>query len=254
MAPMKKVSRTATLVLCVFPFLLQLLPAQPDIITTVQESMTSIVTITAENTKLYQAPQVAAAWNPQTGRMVVRRGLSTASYNRVGAGVIMDPSGIIVTNAHTIAQANHITVILHDQGKVTAQPIKIISNYDLAYLRIRPPYPLWTIAFADSDKVQLRDEIVTVGNSELLKQTISGGHIIGIGTSVSEKQRGMEATGLLQTSINVYKGDSGGPLLDKKGHLVGLMVAGQIKKDHSSFAIPSNKIKEYYEEIITNSR
>jgi len=236
-------------VLSIFFFPVHHLWAEQDIITTIQESLPSIVTIATENTKLFQSPQTAAARDPRTGRVVVRKGLTTASYNRIGAGIILDTSGIIVTNAHTISKANRIMVILHDQTRIPAQPIKVISNYDLAYLQITPPFPLLPIILADSDAVQLRDEIVTVGNSELLKQTISGGHIIGIGTSASEKQSGIDATGLLQTSINLYKGDSGGPLLDKKGHLIGLMVAGQIKKDHSSFAIPSNKIKQYYAEI-----
>jgi len=246
---MKKFSRITTLAFCASFFSLTPLSAEQDIITTVQKSMPAIVTITAENTKLYQSSQTAAARDPRTGRIVVRRGLATASYNRVGAGVIIDPSGVIVTNAHTISKAGHITVILNDQSEVPAHPMRVIPNYDLAYLSITPPYPLLPIVFADSDKVQLQDEIVTVGNSEVLKQTISGGFIIGIGTSATEKQQGLDTTGLLQTSINLYKGDSGGPLLDQKGHLIGLMVAGQIKKDHSSFAIPSNKIKQYYEEI-----
>jgi len=237
------------LTLCVFHFPNYRLCAEQDIITTVQESMPAIVTIAAENTKLYQSPPTATARDPRTGRIVVRKGLTTAAYNRIGAGVILDTSGIIVTNAHTISKANRIKVILHDQTKIPAQPIKVISNYDLAYLQITPPYPLLPIVFADSDKVQLKDEVITVGNSEVLKQTISGGFIIGIGTSATEKEQGLDTTGLLQTSINLYKGDSGGPLLDKKGHLIGLMVAGQIKKDHSSFAIPSNKIKQYYAQI-----
>lgn len=164
--------------------------------------------------------------------------------------MIIDPQGIIVTNAHIITHATKVAVVLHDKITVAAHVLGVIDGQDLAFLRIKPPYPLTRAEFAHSGSFQLGDEVVTVGSSPSLQQTISAGRIIGIGQSLSQKSQNEAA--ILKVNINIYHGDSGGPLFNQKGQLVGLMVASQLKLDRSSFAIPSDIILKHYLDLIAS--
>lgn len=224
--------------------------AQETIIETVQKAMPSVVSIIAENDQVFDTPQTGI--EPRTGRILTRHEIKQATLKRSGAGVIVDPSGIIVTNTHTIINAKRISVILHDKTSFPAQVLGFVSQYDFAFLRIPAPYPLMTISWADSDQIHLKDEIVTIGHSDLLKEAISGGRIIGIGVKGGKNIHSTqgEETKLIQVNINIYKGDSGGPIFDRKGQFLGLMVAGEMKADRSSFAIPSNQIKEQSKKYI----
>ncbi|MFA5060342.1 MAG: trypsin-like peptidase domain-containing protein [Candidatus Omnitrophota bacterium] len=226
--------------------------AQPSIIETVQNTLPSIVTIQSENAGLLSDQRPAAAFDKQSGRIIVLRNVKTAQYNRNGSGVIIDPRGIIATNAHIVKQSGRVTVTLDDKTEIPAKILGIIEKEDLALLHITAPHPLRVIEFADSDQIKLDDEVVMVGGSELLTDTISGGRIIGIGSHASEQQPDDAKTALLQVDMNLYRGDSGGPVFDTKGHLVGLIVAGQKTKDRSSFIIPSNQIKKRYLEFLSH--
>ncbi|MFA5088680.1 MAG: trypsin-like peptidase domain-containing protein [Candidatus Omnitrophota bacterium] len=227
---------------------------QSSILDQVIKSQDAIVSIKSENSDVFSSPNQAVGINPKTGKVLFRRNVHAAVYNRAGAGVLIHSSGIIVTNAHTINRANRITVTFGDRQEAPAKVIRLINNLDFALLQVSLPYPIVPIELADSDKIQLGEEIITVGNSELLKQTVTGGKIIGIGTSRSDKQDDGQTTDLLQTTINLYSGDSGGPLFDTKGRLVGLMTAKETGADHSSFAIPSNKIRKYLKEYLENPK
>ena len=232
----------------VYTLLILLMPpqimAQESIIETVQKAMPSVVSVIAENKQTFDTPQTGI--DPKSGRILTRHEIKQATLERSGAGVVLDPSGLIVTNTHTIFNAKKISVILHDQTSFPAEVLGFVSQYDFAFLRIQPPTPLSAISWADSDQIHLGDEIVTVGHSNLLKEAISGGKIIGIGVKGGKNTRTTqgEETKLIQININVYKGDSGGPIFNRKGEFLGLMVAGQMKANRSSFAIPSNQIKE----------
>ncbi len=221
---------------------------QPSLIETVQNLLPSLVDIKTENLGMAQAPH-AAAIDKATGRLVILRNVKSAYYRRDGAGVIVDSSGLIVTNAHIVENGGKILVTLSDNKKLSAVIVAVFPKEDLAFIRIVPPYPLTPITYVDSDTIQLGDEVVTVGSSPVLNQTISGGKIIGLGSDGAQQNRS-NTTDLFQVNINVYKGDSGGPLFDTKGHLVGLMTAGQIKADRSSFAIPSNQIRKHHTELL----
>ena len=217
---------------------------EPSIIDQMQKAQASVVNIEAEIASLYKSPPSKPVLNPKTGRLIVVRNLAKSSFLRSGAGVVIHPSGVIVTNAHTVSQANNIQIKFKDGPRISAKIVRFINNLDLALLQIKPPFPLTAISLADSDEIQLGDEIINIGNSDLLDQSISGGKIIGLGTSRRLKQSGKNRTDLIQTTLNLYQGDSGGPLFDREGRLVGLMTAKETSADHSSFAIPSNKIKQ----------
>ena len=218
--------------------------AQESLIDTVQKAQASVVGIIAENNQIIDTPQ-AAARDTKTGRVILKYNVKKESFQRSGAGVIVDSTGVIVTNTHTILNSQRIIVTLHDGRSFPAQVLGVVAQYDFSFLRIQPPEPLTAITWSDSDAIKLGEDIVTIGHSEILRETISGGKIIGIGVQ-NEKtsKRTPQETKLIRVNINVYKGDSGGPIFDRKGQFLGLMVAGEIKANRSSFAIPSNEIKQ----------
>lgn len=224
--------------------------AQPSIIETIQNAAPSIVSINAEVIGAVDSPQTAAAIDKNTGRLLVLKRVKAASYKRSGAGVIIDPTGLIATNFHTISHANKITVTLSSAITAIATIIRIYPENDLAFIHINPPMPLSAIQFADSDNLRLNDEVFTIGHSELLSQTISGGKIIGIGSNRTKEKGDTENTDMFQVNMNLYRGDSGGPLFDRHGQFVGLVAAGQENVDRSTFVIPSNKIEKHYLEYL----
>ena len=217
---------------------------QQSIIAQMMSAQDSLVTIQAENIDLYSGQPAIAAFDRKSGRVLVSRKVAQASYNRTGAGVIVHRTGIIVTNAHIILNANTIKVRLADNRVFPAQILRVMNPLDLAFLGISAPESLKALPMADSNQIKLGDEVISIGNSPLLDQTVSGGKIIGIGSRRSHLGLPGQGTELIQTSITLYSGDSGGPLFDRQGQLLGLMTAKETSSDHSSFAIPANKIAE----------
>jgi len=219
--------------------------AQSSILEQILNTRQALVEVLAENISLHRSDSGHVALNPQTGQLVHLQNIKKSAYTRQGAGVIIHPSGVLVTNAHIIHKADRISIILADGQQVPARIVRYLNELDLALLKIDTPSPLHAVTLADSDQIRLGDEIMTVGHSFLLNQTVSGGRVIGLGTSLSKIQKGQTRTELIQTSFNLYEGDSGGPLFDRQGHLIGLMTAKEMNADHSSFAVPSNRIARY---------
>ena len=247
-------SRSLSLILSiVVGNFLTIFPAygQTSLIDEILKLEPAIVSVKSINTDIFTTPARAAARDPRTGRIVVLRKLRTAHYDRFGAGVIIDPSGIIVTNAHIVNLAEHLTVILHNKKEIPAQVLFVVKDSDIAFLKIELSSPIEAVELADSDQIKLRDQVITVGNSFLLRQTVSGGQVIGLGQTKQQMFRGpIKTNELIHTDINLYEGDSGGPLFDHRGRLIGLMTAKEVQADHSSFALPSNHIKRFWAEYV----
>ncbi len=163
-----------------------------------------------------------------------------ASYERYGAGIIIDPSGIIVTNTHIIRNAPHIYVGLSN-GKSFEAKLLYASEADFSFLKIDSPYPLKAVPWANSSQSQLGESIIALGSSEYNHQSILGGEITSLIKSMSSGD-----TELIEVNLNLYQGDSGGPILDKQGHLLGLIMAKRKTEDRKSYAIASNKIRQEY--------
>ena len=216
--------------------------AQDSIIEQMLQAQDSLVLIQALNVDTYASSPMGPAIDPQTGRLVVLRNVGQAQYQRQGAGAIVHRSGLIVTNAHIVNRANKIEVVMSDDTRLNAKVVRLVNNIDLALLKVQTPHPLTPLPIADSNDIQLGDDIITIGSSEFLRQTITGGKVTGLGRSRTLSQNGVTRNDLIQTSINLYQGDSGGPLFDKEGRLLGLMTAKEQGADHSSFAIPANQI------------
>lgn len=160
-----------------------------------------------------------------------------------GAGCIVDPSGIVITNKHVIGRAYRLTVELED-GVTYPASVMDVDNDDLAVLKISANRPLPFIQIADSSKVQVGQRVLAIGNPFGLDRTLTTGIISRIDYKLNR----------IQTDAAINPGNSGGPLLNTRGELVGINQAIMNPSGRSSagigFAIPSNTVRR----LLTLSR
>ena len=141
--------------------------------------------------------------------------------NSLGSGFVIDPAGIIITNNHVIADANEITVIFTDGQKLRAKVIGKDTKVDVAVLSVTPPKPLKAVKFGDSEKMRVGDWVMAVGNPFGLGGTVTAG-------IVSARHRNIESgpyDNYIQTDAAINKGNSGGPLFNMAGDVIGINTA-----------------------------
>ncbi len=162
----------------------------------------------------------------------------------LGSGVIIDPKGIILTNNHVVEGADDVLVELADgrQFHVAAGEIKTDENSDLAVVRIKAPADLPAATLGDSDKMEIGDWVLAIGNPFDLDLTVSAGIISGKARTLPSGRRAE----FLQTDAAINPGNSGGPLVNLDGEVVGINTA--IASNNGGyqgvgFAIPINLAK-----------
>jgi serine protease Do len=159
--------------------------------------------------------------------------------NSLGSGFIIDESGLVVTNNHVIADADEINVILNDGTKYPAQLVGKDSKSDLALLRFHADRTLKAVKFGDSDKLRLGEWVIAIGNPFSLGGTVTAG-------IVSARNRDINSgpyDNYIQTDAAINRGNSGGPLFNLNGEVVGVNTAIISPSGGSigiGFAVPSN--------------
>jgi serine protease Do len=157
----------------------------------------------------------------------------------LGSGFVIDSSGIIVTNNHVIEGADEITANFSDGTRLEATLIGTDKKTDIAVLKVNPDKPLPSVGFDDSDKIRVGDWVMAIGNPFGLGGTVT----LGI---VSARNRNINAgpyDDFIQTDAAINRGNSGGPLFDMEGKVVGINTAIISPSGGSigiGFAIPSN--------------
>ncbi|HEY1154309.1 MAG TPA: Do family serine endopeptidase [Pseudolabrys sp.] len=158
--------------------------------------------------------------------------------NSLGSGFVIDASGIVVTNNHVISDADEVTVILNDGTRLKADIVGRDKKTDLAVLRVKPTKPLKAVKFGDSDKVRLGEWVVAIGNPFSLGGTVTAG-------IVSARNRDINSgpyDNYIQTDAAINRGNSGGPLFNLNGEVVGINTAIISPSGGSigiGFAVPS---------------
>lgn len=163
--------------------------------------------------------------------------------NSLGSGVILDASGIVVSNYHVVGDADEITVILQDRREYEGRVILADKESDLAVLQLEDASNLPTLTIRDSDSLEVGDLVLAIGNPFGVGQTVTSGIISGLTRSGGARRGG--AGVFIQTDAAINPGNSGGALVDMEGRLVGVNTAILSRSGGSNgigFAIPSNLV------------
>jgi serine protease Do len=168
---------------------------------------------------------------------------------KVGSGIILSPDGYVLTNQHVVEQAREIEIQLMDERKFPAKVVGRDARTDLALLKIEanglPVLPL-----GDSDKLEVGELVLAIGNPFGLEYSVS----LGI---VSRKGRALGSAGpfddYIQTDASVNPGNSGGPLLNTRGEVIGINTA-VVPNRRVAFAIPINLAKTLLPDLQTRGR
>jgi len=167
--------------------------------------------------------------------------LQPRKTNSLGSGFIVDTAGVVVTNNHVIADADEVNVIMNDGTKIKAEIIGVDKKTDLAVLKFKPVKPLVAVKFGDSDKLRLGDWVVAIGNPFSLGGTVTAG-------IVSAKNRDISSgpyDSYIQTDAAINRGNSGGPLFNLDGEVIGvntLIISPSGGSIGLGFAVPSKTV------------
>lgn len=163
--------------------------------------------------------------------------------NSLGSGVIVGADGIVVSNYHVVEQATDIRVVLNDRREYPAKVLLADQGVDLAILQLQGAADLPALPLQDSDRLQVGDLVLAIGNPFGVGQTVSSGIVSGLARSAFSVGDGRGY--FVQTDASINPGNSGGALVDMSGSLIGINTAILTKGGGSNgigFAIPSNLV------------
>jgi len=173
----------------------------------------------------------------------------------LGSGFVINPAGYIITNAHVVLRAEKITVTMADGSEHEAAKISSDPDHDLAVLKIDPPAgkPLPYLPLGRSDDLMVGETVIVIGNPLGYANSLTTGVISALGRDLAfgdEKQ----LTGLIQTDAPINRGNSGGPLLNIKGELIGVNTAIRADAQNIGFAIPADRLAERLAGLLDTER
>ena len=172
----------------------------------------------------------------------------TRKASALGSGFIIDSKGIVITNNHVIKGAEDIVVRVEGDKEYKAKVLGADPLSDIAVLKIESKEKLTSVKFGDSDKARIGDWVIAIGNPFGLGGTVTSGII-----SARNRDIGMSRyEDFIQTDASINVGNSGGPLFDMNGEVIGINTAilGQAGSIGIGFAIPSNSAKKVIEQLI----
>jgi S1-C subfamily serine protease len=163
----------------------------------------------------------------QTGVVVVNTNLAYQNGAAAGTGMVLTPNGEVLTNNHVVRGATTIRVVLPQTGKTySAHVLGYNISADVALLQLTNAHGLATVALGDSSKLEIGQAVSAVGNAGGTGTLIvTTGKVTGLNRTitVSAEQGGtVQLSGLVETNASLHPGDSGGPLLDAKGRVIGM--------------------------------
>jgi len=183
---------------------------------------------------------------PKSGRPEAQPRKATS----LGSGFIIDPAGYVVTNNHVISDADEITVILHDDTNLKAEVVGRDTKTDIALLKVKTDKPLTAAGWGDSDGSRVGDWVLAIGNPFGLGGSVTAGIL-------SARQRDINSgpyDDFLQTDASINRGNSGGPMFNMDGQVIGINTAIYSPSGGSigiGFAIPSNLAKAVVAELLS---
>jgi Do/DeqQ family serine protease len=168
-----------------------------------------------------------------------------------GSGVIVDPSGYILTNNHVIENAQDITVRLSDSRKFTATLVGRDPKTDIAVLKVDAPGPLPAAEIGDSDRLRVGQWVIAIGNPFGLDRTVTA----GIVSATARNRVGVTTyENFIQTDASINPGNSGGPLVSLDGRVIGINTAIVAAGQGIGFSIPINEARGVMTQLISKGR
>ncbi|MBQ6828620.1 MAG: trypsin-like peptidase domain-containing protein, partial [Thermoguttaceae bacterium] len=163
-----------------------------------------------------------------------------------GSGVVLNTSGVVLTNFHVIEDSRKIEVTLFNGETYPARPLGVDPNTDVALLKIdAPKSSLFPIQFGDSSQLLVGQTVFAIGNPFGLERTMTQGIVSNLNRTIGSPQQFRQIKGVFQIDAAINPGNSGGVLLDSKGRMIGMNTAIASRVGESSgvgFAIPVNTI------------
>jgi len=166
--------------------------------------------------------------------------------NSLGSGVILSPDGIVVSNYHVVAEASEIRVVTADRKEYDAKVVLADKDADLAVLQLQGAKDLPYLRLRNSDRVEVGELVLAIGNPFGVGQTVSSGIVSGLA-----RTGGAGGSGLgyfIQTDAPINPGNSGGALIDVNGNLIGINSRILTRSGGSNgigFAIPANLVEQF---------
>ncbi len=217
----------------------------------------AVVSISAMSTEVVRVPWMSDPfWQfffpPET---------MTRKVQSLGTGMVLTPSGEILTNAHVVEQAESILVTLPSGEQYAARVVGIAHAYDLALLRIQPEHPLTAVQLGNSDSLSIGQVVLALGNPfgtflEDLEPTVTLGVVSALHRTL-KGQRERKYFDMIQTDAAINPGNSGGPLVNLSGEVVGIntfILSNSGGSEGVGFAIPINTAKKIVRELRTHGR
>lgn len=211
----------------------------PSFVEAAEKSLDAVVHV--KNTAIVSAPMTM--YDLFSGRNTERAQVGT------GSGVIISPSGYIVTNYHVIKNANDISITLNNNKVYTAELVGSDEATDIALIKIETDEELPFLAFGDSDNAKIGEWVLAVGNPFNLNSTVTAGII----SAKSRDLTGQNVQSFIQTDAAVNPGNSGGALVNTNGDLIGINTAISSRTGSYigySFAVPSNIARKIVNDIM----
>jgi putative serine protease PepD len=202
-----------------------------------------------------QSESSAAALYKREKDAVVEIHTTTEQGSATGSGFVIDKQGHIVTNEHVVEGATKVTVQFADQSEVQATIVGTDPSTDIAVLKVdRPASRLTPLSFASAGSLEVGDPVVAIGSPFGLDGTLTTGVVSGLGRKI-EAPNGFTIENAVQTDAALNHGNSGGPLLDLQGRVVG--VAAQIRSDSGGnvgigYAVPGDTAQRVARELISD--
>jgi serine protease Do len=209
---------------------MQMMP--PDQVELIHSLLPSVVNITS----YINEPSPTAAMN--AGTASADRGPSRPKTDQ-GSGFVIDPSGVILTNHHVIDGAYDIHVRLYDGTVVSGRVIATAARTDLALVKIDTQQPLTAVHWGDSDRVQIADPVFAIGNPLGIGLSVTSGIVSALNRDLMDTP----FDDFIQTDAAINHGNSGGPLFNRQGEVIGVdtaIISPTTGSVGLGFAIPSN--------------
>jgi putative serine protease PepD len=174
-----------------------------------------------------------------------------------GSGFVYDAAGHVITNYHVVEGATSLTVTFADGSTYDATVVGSDPSTDLAVIKVDAPSDeLHPLALGDSGDVAVGDGVVAIGSPYGLEETVTSGIVSALGRTI-ESTNGYSITGTIQTDAAINHGNSGGPLFNLRGQVIG--VNSQIESESGGntgvgFAIPSNTVRPVVDQLIAGGQ